>query len=446
MKIGFLIQPWDNASPPDLGGSIGRSTWEVARRLAHSCEVLVCGPRHHGQPPAERRERVQFARIPLKPDRPLLSLMRRLPHLSGARRIPAGSGLYYGAYAMRAARIMRDRRCGVIHVHNFSQFVPIVRWFNPRSKIVLHMHCDWLVQLERRTIGRRLGHADMIIGNSDYVTAGIRRRFPGDADRCLTVFNGVDVNAFSPAGNGIRDSNGACIVYVGRISPEKGLHVLLDAFEQVLARRPDARLRIVGGAQVVPKEFIVDLSDDPEVRNLGRFYGGENYIDFLRKRVRGPLQGRVSFEGELRHEAVAKLLPGASVLVLPSLVETFGMPAAEAMAAGIPVVASRIGGLPEVVVEGKTGLLAKANSPIALAQALLRVLDDPAMAQAMGQAGRQRVEQLFSWESIAGGLSRHYAELCGYAADARGGAEGPAGNSIARGNASPRPPTTAGPD
>lgn len=101
------------------------------------------------------------------------------------------------------------------------------------------------------------------------------------------------------------------------------------------------------------------------------------------------------------------------MLVLPSLVESFGLPVVEAMAAGLPVVASRIGGMPEVLVEGKTGLLVEPDSPASLAQALLRVLNDPALAEAMGRAGRIRAEELFSWDGAVRSLKTHYAALCG---------------------------------
>ena len=442
MKIGFLIQPWDSGCPPNPGGSIGQWTWEVARRLAPSCEALVCGPRHDGQPPFESWEKVRVARIPLKLDRQLLAVSKRLHQFRGARRLAAASGLYYGPYALRAGRIFRNYACDVIHIHNFSQFVPLVRRFNPRASIVLHMHCDWLVQFDARLIERRIRHADLIMGNSDYVTARIRRQFPEHAVRCVTVFNGVDVDAFRPA---VNRAKGGCdrerIVYVGRISPEKGLHVLLDAFEQVLTRRPNARLALVGGAQTVPKEYIVDLAEDPRVRNLDRFYGRESYVEFLRERVRGPLKQRVSFEGELSHDALAKLLTETSVLVLPSLVETFGLPIIEAMAAELPVVASRIGGIPEIVVEGQTGLLVEPDSPAELAQTLLRILDDPVLAEAMGRAGRKRAEELFSWDRVVRSLNDHYENLCGQQRNASAGVADLRGM---RNTISSSPPTAAG--
>jgi starch synthase len=98
-------------------------------------------------------------------------------------------------------------------------------------------------------------------------------------------------------------------------------------------------------------------------------------------------------------------------VVAPSLVESFGMPVAETMASGVPVVASRVGGLPELVIDGTTGLLVDPDNPAALSQAILRILDDRASAQAMGRAGRRRAEKLFAWEKIVETLLALYKEL-----------------------------------
>lgn len=106
------------------------------------------------------------------------------------------------------------------------------------------------------------------------------------------------MDAFRPAVNGASGSNRERIVYVGRVSPEKGLHVLLEAFEHVLAKRPNAQLAIVGGAQMVSKEYIVDLTDEPRVRNLDRFYGDESYTGFCTGacavRCRGAFRSRAN--------------------------------------------------------------------------------------------------------------------------------------------------------
>jgi glycosyltransferase involved in cell wall biosynthesis len=415
MKVGFLNQPWDNTIPPNLGGSIPIWTWEVARCIARTCEVVVVGRRRVGEAKHATREGARYVRllgIPSRVNRWLSAPARLSNGLRAVRRPWFASSLYQRAYALGAARVFRAEACDVVHIHNFSQFVPAVRRFNPQAKIVLHMNCDWLAQLDREMIDARLSDADAILGCSDYVTDQIRARFPHHADRCMTVFNGVDPEQFHADKNPPNGPDGGRIVFVGRISPEKGLHVLLDAFERVAALRPDASLEIIGPEAVAPMEYIVNLSNDPLVRRLSRFYQ-ESYLDYLQRRARGSLAGRVSFAGALTHLAVVERLRHADLCVVPSVwPEPFGIPAVEAMATGLPVVASRGGGLKEIVEDGVTGLLAEPENPSALAEAMLRLLDDRALARAMGQAGRERAEKMFSWSSISSVLVAHYAALC----------------------------------
>ncbi|MGC1968328.1 MAG: glycosyltransferase family 4 protein [Candidatus Acidiferrales bacterium] len=415
VKVGYLNQPWDSSIPPNLGGSIPIWIWEVARCIASSSEVVVVGRRRVGETNRATREGVQYIRllrIPSRADRWLSSPARLLYGLRNVRQPWFASSFYQLVFAERAARSFRDEACDLIHIHNFSQFVPIVRRLNPRAKIVLHMHCDWLTQLDHKMIDKRLRYADAIIGCSEYVTANIRARFPHYADRCMTIYNGVDSRHFHPNGRQSRESHSGRIVFVGRISPEKGLHILLDAFERVAALRPDASLEIIGPEAVAPLEYIVNLSDDPIVQGLRRFYEGNGYLDYLRRRVRGPLLGRVLFAGELPHSAVVERLRHADLCVVPSLGgESFGIPAVEAMATGLAVVASRVGGLTEIVEDGVTGLLTESENPAALAESLLRLIDDNTLAQKMGCAGRQRAQQIFSWRVISETLKTLYSKI-----------------------------------
>jgi glycosyltransferase involved in cell wall biosynthesis len=113
----------------------------------------------------------------------------------------------------------------------------------------------------------------------------------------------------------------------------------------------------------------------------------------------------------LREEQYIELYSNCAVFACPSVYEPFGIINLEAMACERPVVASSVGGIPEVVVPGKTGLLVPPADPRALADALNCILRDRAMARAMGLAGRRRVEEHFSWTSIAAKTRRMYEEL-----------------------------------
>ena len=115
--------------------------------------------------------------------------------------------------------------------------------------------------------------------------------------------------------------------------------------------------------------------------------------------------------GRRRHDELPDFYRGADIVVVPSLSEAFGMATVEAMACGLPVVATDAGGLPEVVVDGETGLLVRRNDPRGLADALVRLAGDEQLRRRLGAAGRSRVEQLFSYDRIAVEVEELYAGL-----------------------------------
>jgi glycosyltransferase involved in cell wall biosynthesis len=410
MKIGFISQPFDNGVPPDPGGSIGWLTWEMARRLSRSCQVEVCAPGVGPQAPHEQWENVRFHRFRLRPDRWLLDRPRGLKGPTSERN-DLHSVLYYPLYALRVANHLRASGCDIVHIHNFSQFVPIVRLLNPKAKIVLHMNCDWLNELDRDLIDKRLKNVDGIIGCSDYITNQVKRRFPHHADRCATLYNGADIARFSPRSQVPLEEECKRVLFAGRVSPEKGIHVLLDAFKRVIVQEPKAQLRIVGGPYIPPLSFHVDRSSDPMVKALRRFYTLD-YMEYLRETAKAMPENCVSFLGHLAHGELSIQFCDADVFVHPSVWgEPFGMSVAEAMGAGLPVVATRVGGLPEVVVEAKTGLLVEPDNPVLLADAILQLLCNEKRARSMGTAGAERVTKLFSWDTVTARLYSLYEAL-----------------------------------
>ena len=216
--------------------------------------------------------------------------------------------------------------------------------------------------------------------------------------------------------NGKHPNGHLQVLFVGRHSPEKGVHDLLEAMKKVVEKFPRAHLKVVGPRYAVPCDVIVGMSDDPKVLALARFYQKDpyqegGYISYLEKQRRSGLPENLSFTGSIPHSRLPELYQEADVLVNPSLSETFGITLVEAMAAEVPVVATRVGGMVEIVEEGRTGLLTESADPEALAAALTRLLDDQALRLQMGRAGRERVVQLFSWEKVAGSLLEVYKSV-----------------------------------
>jgi glycosyltransferase involved in cell wall biosynthesis len=178
---------------------------------------------------------------------------------------------------------------------------------------------------------------------------------------------------------------------IGRLSPEKDPHNLVRAAAIACAAEPGFRLDIAGAGKCMTS--LVALT-----RELG-------------------LDSRVRFHGEVRD--VPSLLAGASQFVLPSLSEGISLSLLEAMARGLPVVATRVGGTPEVIEDGVSGLLVPAGAPDDLARAMLQIYRDPAAARAMGVAAHERVRRHFDVRRMVADYQALYVE-CGATRRARG--------------------------
>jgi alpha-maltose-1-phosphate synthase len=210
------------------------------------------------------------------------------------------------------------------------------------------------------------------------MAADITANFRIDPARVVVLHNGVDAEAFTRtdraaalARHGVRPPYA---LFVGRISEQKGIFPLLEAARSLPA-----------GVQLV---LCASSPDTPE----------------LRARLEAAVAGRAEIrwiDAMLPVPEVVELYSHAAVFVCPSIYEPFGLINLEAMACGTPVVASRVGGIPEVVVDGETGWLVAPGDPAALAGALREALADPGRARRMGEAGRRRVEAQFSWDRIA---------------------------------------------
>jgi glycosyltransferase involved in cell wall biosynthesis len=272
------------------------------------------------------------------------------------------------------------------------------------------MHSEWLSLIDEKTVAKNIIYADLILSCSEFVTDKISKRFPHLADRAITVFNGVDTDYF--VGNEFYRNNRnnldrPKILYVGRISPEKGIHDLIDAFKQVVKHYPQASLDLVGAETKASKEFVVRINDDPIVLNLAPFFSG-SYMEQLKRRIPSELSDRIHFVGPFDQEKLLKYYWDADVLVNSSLSESFGMSLAEAMACQIPVIATRVGGMTSVIEENKTGLLVEPANPAALAKGIIDLLGDRDRREQMGIAGNQRAKELFDWDKITEDILSNY--------------------------------------
>lgn len=233
-----------------------------------------------------------------------------------------------------------------------------------------------------RLARRSLRTAAAITANSRSLADAVCRLMSRAPRQAVAVIgNGVRVKEFDRATDASAVPGKPFVLGVGRLWPFKGFDLLIRAFGALAGRLPELHLVLIGhGAEEVA------------LRQLA---------------VECGISDRVVFVGRLPPEGVAAFLQRCEFLVVPSQREGFGIVALEAMACRKPVVATAVGGLPEVVSDGITGLLVKERTPEAMAAAMLRLLGDPQLALQLGRAGRQVAESRFTWEAVA----RRYEEV-----------------------------------
>jgi alpha-maltose-1-phosphate synthase len=237
--------------------------------------------------------------------------------------------------------------------------------------------------------------AAAVIAVSDGMRADIMAAYPDiEQSKVRVIRNGIDTSEYSPDPRtdvveryGI-DPARPYVIFVGRITRQKGVPVLLRAAAEL---DPSAQLVLCAGQADTP-----ELLD--EVTQL---------VDGLK----ATRSGVIWIPEMLPKQDVIQLLTHAAVFACPSLYEPLGIVNLEAMACSTAVVGSRVGGIPEVVADGVTGLLVSPDDPAALAMALNTVLTQPSLATSMGQAGRDRAVSEFGWRAVAEQTAALYSEL-----------------------------------
>lgn len=314
-----------------------------------------------------------------------------LAPLFAAQGIPvevlAGSprGVLPTAWAL--AKALRSLAPQIVHAHNVSAQVAValsrklMPWSANRARLVYTEHgklsdARRSLLMLRRWLGRAF---DAVIGVSKDVDAQLRLLRIGRADRHHVVLNGVDPARFPPRsarapGDPLR------LVSVGRLSHVKGQDVLVDAMATALKADPTLALVLVGAG---PTRAALEA----QCATLG-------------------IAGRIQFAGA--QQDVRPFLEAADLFVLPSRSEGISVALLEAMAAGLPVVATRVGGTPEVMGPGSGGLLVEPERPDALAEAILTFSADRDLLAREGRAARSRVAAAFSLDNTVAAYTACY--------------------------------------
>jgi starch synthase len=380
--------------PPEVYGGAGVHVAYLARELAKriDLEVRCFGAEREGARTFRPWEALQDANPALQ------TMSVDLAMAAG----DGGASLYhshtwYANFAGHLAKLLH----GLPHVVTSHSLEPLRPWKADQlgsGGYAISSFCE-------RTA---VENADAVIAVSNAMRADVLRAYPAvDPARTTVIYNGIDTEQYKPdprtdalERHGV-DPGLPTVLFVGRITRQKGIVHLLDAGLEI---DPDAQLVFAAGAP-----------DEPEIERATRERA---------ERLRAQ-RNVVWIEEMLPKQEVVQLLTHATVFTVPSIYEPLGIVNLEAMASETAVVASAVGGIPEVVVDGETGLLVPVElgpdgDPVDpkrfasdFAVRVNELLADPARAEAMGKAGRRRAVETFSWAAVADSTVALYQRLAG---------------------------------
>ncbi len=400
MKVLYLT----NEYPPNVYGGAGVHIEYLSREMTRFAEVEV---RTFGdQDAAEGRVRVRGMRA--EP-----AFTRNAPEQLRSPLSALSTCLSFNSEEIKA---------DVVHCHTwYTHFGGILAKHLYGTPFVLTVHSlEPMRPWKREQLGRgydlsswierrAILEADAVVAVSESTREDVLRVFPDmDPQRVPVIHNGIDIAEYTPDVDTSRleargiDPGRPYVLFVGRMTRQKGLYYLLRAAEFL-----DPEIQLVlcaGGADTAQMQTELEGM----VTDLGNRRGGVIWIPEM-----------------LPRDETVNLFAGAAVFCCPSIYEPFGIINLEAMSCGTAVVASSVGGIPEVVVDGETGILVDpglSQKPphdpadpegfaVRLAEALNAVAADPSRADEMGAAGRIRVEEHFSWAKIAEATSRLYERI-----------------------------------
>ncbi|WP_219838369.1 glycosyltransferase family 4 protein [Paenibacillus sp. R14(2021)] len=355
----LIIAPEQIPVPPPRSGSVESCIYQITKRISSEHQVTVVSL--------------------LRKNLPRESVMNNVV----IQRVSGGSKQ---AYLKNVLQKVRGNSYDMIQIDNRPSFVNAVRRAFPGTPISLFMHSMTFVSSPMTTTRKAnsdMMGADVIVGNSMSLQNSLIRRFPAHSGKIKFVHLGVDTTKFSPAK---RTSSGSLhLLFAGRLIPRKGVPTLLKAFKLARKSVPSLQLSIAGG------------STKPAYKA---------YLERTARMLKVP----VSFKGNLSRTQMPKFYRSGDCFVCPSQKhEAFGLVNVEAMASGLPVIASRIGGIPEIVHHGRNGLLVDTyGKPAAFASQIVKLAKDPELCSRLSAQAREDARNRFSWKLTAARLMEIY--------------------------------------
>ena len=385
MKICMLT--WEY--PPRVVGGIARHCEGLAKALAHEgYEVHIFTLDFPGAPDYEEVDGVKIYRT-----------VTELGHPN----FLTWALLFNHFLEKRLGEVSQQVEFDILHVHDWlSAPAGISSKYRLGKPMVLTVHST--------EVGRAQGihnpdsfaidgmewwatyEASKVIVTSGSMKGEICGHFHLPADKIEIISNAIESTNYNASidRQSVRGRYGIghhekLVLCVGRLVPQKGIEHLIHAVPSISWRHPEARFIIVGEGWL------------------------KGHLEYL---ARTTGQGwKIRFTGFIPDSEVIALMTSADVLVIPSIYEPFGIVALEGMAAGVPIVASQVGGLAEVVEHDRTGILVYSRNPESVAWGVDRILSDPGHAHWLTENAREMIQKTYSWEAIAKKTMKVYKEV-----------------------------------
>ncbi|WP_077211703.1 glycosyltransferase family 4 protein [Bacillus dakarensis] len=377
-----IVTPGSFPIPSPSSSSVETVVYTIANNLKNNIDFTILGKKSKELPYQEQSNDISFIRFRFK---------------------------NWKTYINKVINHLITLNPHIIQIENRPKYIPYLKEHFQDTPLILSLHSTNFISRSRIS-NEQLRHCinlcTKIIVNSQFLKNHLIDKTGCAEDKVFVNHLGVDVNQFKSKWNikdkameedtirqslGIKDQH--VLLYVGRLRKMKGVHKLLEAFPYIIESNPNTILIIAGSA----------------------FYGTNRITGYVQKLTEKAKQfpDQIKFIPFIPHDEIHRWFKIADIVLVPSITkEAFGLVNVEAMATGVPVIATRIGGMPEIIQHGETGFLAdKFNMEIELAAYVNQLLSDPIKINKMGENSIKRVHEHFTWEKCASRLNHLYKEI-----------------------------------
>jgi len=377
MNICIMCQDF----PPLIGG-IAAHVYELSKALVkHGNEVHAIVPKYpYNLAWEETIDGIHVHRV--------FQIRKRL--LSGNLYIPFG--------ILKLRSILKKYSIEVVHYHS-SYPESIITKFVKDIPVIFTLHDSGFLEMaqkkrHRRNLEFRLSHVDAVIGPSQEL-ADTPTRFGVSPNKTVFISNGVDPDKFNPEIEGLRirkkygiASSETIVLCPRRLEPKNGVRYLIDAIPDIVKKFEWVKFMIVGEGGYKKERQKMET----RIKEFG-------------------LESKVIFTGDVPNIEMPEFFAASDIVVLPSLIEATSIAGLEAMSSGKALVGTTVGGIPQIIDDGVTGILVPPRNSELLAKAIVTLLTDKGLRERMGINARKRVENEFSWDVIAKKTLKVYQSL-----------------------------------